>query len=109
MAGICTSEKNREDIKKRLTIQTIGHDKINQSASCKIFKDMDGVKAHMAKHATLIRPKFELIENILTDGDRTKRNRKLDQSHLEDISSDLRHFRAVQRKSLPNVKKQELQ
>lgn len=67
VAGICTSEKNREDIKKRLTIQTIGHDKINQLRHARFFKDMDGVKAHMAKHAALIRPKFELIENILTD------------------------------------------
>ena len=31
------------------------------------FKDVDGIKAHMAKHAALIRPKFELVENILTD------------------------------------------
>ena len=67
LAGICTSEKNREDIKKRLTIQTIGHDKINQLRHARFFKDVDGIKAHMAKHAALIRPKFELVENILTD------------------------------------------
>ena len=67
LAGICTSEKNREDIKKRLTIQTIGHDKINQPRHARFFKDVDGIKAHMAKHAALIRPKFELVENILTD------------------------------------------
>ncbi len=67
VAGICTSEKNREDIKKRLTIQTIGHDKINQLRHARFFKDVDGIKAHMAKHAALIRPKFELVENILTD------------------------------------------
>ena len=67
VAGICTSEKNREDFKKRLTIQTIGHDKINQLRHARFFKDVDGIKAHMAKHAALIRPKFELVENILTD------------------------------------------
>lgn len=67
VAGVCTSEKNREDIKKRLTIQTIGHDKINQLRHARFFKDVDGIKAHMAKHAALIRPKFELVENILTD------------------------------------------
>ena len=67
VAGICTSEKNREDIKKRLTIQTIGHDKINHLRHARFFKDVDGIKAHMAKHAALIRPKFELVENILTD------------------------------------------
>ena len=43
LAGICTSEKNREDIKKRLTIQTIGHDKINQLRHARFFKDVEDV------------------------------------------------------------------
>ena len=46
---------------KRLTIQTIGFDKINQLRHVKFLKDIDGVKAHMAKHAAIIRPKFEMI------------------------------------------------
>ena len=45
----------------RLTIQTIGFDKINQLRHVKFLKDIDGVKAHMAKHAAIIRPKFEMI------------------------------------------------
>ena len=31
----------------------------------KFLKDIDGVKAHMAKHAAIIRPKFELVLDTL--------------------------------------------
>lgn len=67
IAAISASAANLEDIKKRLTIQTIGHDKINQLRHVKYFKNMDGVKAHMMKQAALIRPKFELVEHVLTE------------------------------------------
>ena len=45
IAAIATSEANIADIKKRLTIQTIGHDKINQLRHVKYFKDMNGRSA----------------------------------------------------------------
>lgn len=67
IAAISASPANLEDIKKRLTIQTIGHDKINQLRHVKYFKDMDGVQAHMKKQAALIRPKFELVEKVLAE------------------------------------------
>ena len=66
IAAIATSEANIADIKKRLTIQTIGHDKINQLRHVKYFKDMNGVKEHMMKHAAIIRPKFEMLDQLLT-------------------------------------------
>ena len=65
VAGICTSEKNREDIKKRLTIQTIGHDKINQLRHVRYFKDIHRMKDYMKKHAAIIRPKFEAVLETL--------------------------------------------
>lgn len=61
VSGLITSLENKADILKRLTIQTIGFDKINQLRHVKFLKDIDGVKAHMAKHAAIIRPKFEMI------------------------------------------------
>lgn len=66
VAAIASSEANIADIKKRLAIQTIGHDKINQLRHVKFFKDIDGVKAHMMKHAAIIRPKFEMLDELLT-------------------------------------------
>ena len=67
IAGIATSPANVADIKKRLTIQTIGHDKINQLRHVKYFKNIDGINAHMMKQAALIRPKFEIVEKMLTE------------------------------------------
>lgn len=66
VAAIASSEANIADIKKRLAIQTIGHDKINQLRHVRFFKDIDGVKAHMMKHAAIIRPKFEMLDELLT-------------------------------------------
>ena len=61
VAALGASKANLEDIKKQLTIQTIGHDKLNQLRHVRFFKDIDGMHAHMMKHAAIIRPKFELV------------------------------------------------
>ena len=63
VSAIATSPKNVEFIKKQLTVQTIGHDKINQLRHTRFFKDIDGMKAHMDKHAEILRPKFEAVIN----------------------------------------------
>ena len=67
IAAISASAANIADIKKRLTIQTIGHDKINQLRHVKFFKDQKGVQEHMMKQAAIIRPKFEMVEEMLTE------------------------------------------
>ena len=67
IACLATSLNNLADIKKQLTIQTIGHDKVNQLRHVRFFKDLDGIKAHMKKHADILRPKFELVERILDE------------------------------------------
>ena len=63
VSAIATSPKNVEFIKKQLTVQTIGHDKINQLRHTRFFKDIDGMKAHMDRHAEILRPKFEAVIN----------------------------------------------
>lgn len=65
ISGIAASEANLADIKKSLTIQTIGSDKINQLRHVKYFKDGKGVAAHMERHASLLRPRFELVLETL--------------------------------------------
>lgn len=67
VAAIASSQGNLECIKKTLTIQTIGYDKINQLRHARYFKDYNGIKEHMKKHAALMRPKFEAVENILEE------------------------------------------
>lgn len=61
VAAITASRKNLEDFAKTMTIQTIGHDKVNQLRHVRFFKDMDGMHAHMRKHAAILRPKFEAV------------------------------------------------
>lgn len=65
IAGIAASEPNLEGIRKVLTIQTIGFDKLNQLRHVRYFKDINGMKEHMKKHAAIIRPKFEAVLEVL--------------------------------------------
>lgn len=65
IAALATSPANLEDVKKQLTIQTIGYDKLNQLRHARFFKNLDGLKAHMKKHAGEMRPKFEIVLDIL--------------------------------------------
>ena len=62
MAG---SAANMDATRKLMTFQTIGPDKVNQLRHIRFLKDMDGVRAHMKKHAAIIRPKFEIVLNTL--------------------------------------------
>ena len=66
IAAMASSKKNLDFIRKSMTIQTIGYDKINQYRHVKYFKDLDGIKAKMKQHADILRPKFELVDEILT-------------------------------------------
>ncbi len=65
IAAIGASKDNLVSIRKQLTIQTIGHDKVNQLRHYRFFKTMDGMRAHMKKHADILRPKFEAVLDIL--------------------------------------------
>jgi DNA-binding transcriptional MocR family regulator len=65
IAAIATSLNNLEDIKKQLTHQTIGHDKVNQLRHVRYFGDIHGMVEHMRLHANILRPKFEMVEDTL--------------------------------------------
>ncbi|WP_022779191.1 aminotransferase [Butyrivibrio sp. AE3009] len=65
IAAIATSLNNLEEIKAQLNYQTIGHDKVNQLRHVRYFGDFEGMKAHMRKHAAIIRPKFEAVLDAL--------------------------------------------
>ena len=62
---LASSLNNLEDIKRQLSVQTIGHDKVNQLRHVRYFKDINGIKEHMKKHADILRPKFEAVLDIL--------------------------------------------
>lgn len=65
MAAMASSPANLADAKKTLTLQTIGYDKVNQLRHARYFKNLEGMLAHMKKHADIIRPKFEAVLAVL--------------------------------------------
>ena len=65
IAALAASRGNLEDARKYMKFQTIGHDKLNQLRHVRYFKDMLGVYEHMRKHAAILRPKFEKVNEVL--------------------------------------------
>ncbi len=65
IAAISASKANLDFIRKQLSIQTIGHDKLNQLRHARFFKDFDGMVNHMKKHAAILRPKFKIVLDTL--------------------------------------------
>ena len=68
IAAMAASPANIAEVKKRMGVQTIGHDKINQMRHVLFLKDAQGIAEHMAKHAAIIAPKFELVLSKLESG-----------------------------------------
>ena len=65
-AGVAAQAAGPEDIariKKRMSVQTIGPDKINHLKHAYVFSSIDKVFEHMKKHADVLRPKFEIVLN----------------------------------------------
>ncbi|MDE6614271.1 MAG: aminotransferase, partial [Clostridia bacterium] len=60
---IATSKNNVKDILSHLTIQTISYNKVWQYIHYLFLKDMDNVKAIMAKQREIIKPKFDSLIN----------------------------------------------
>ena len=65
VSAIASSLENIDFIESHMTIQTIGHDKINQLRHARFFKDINGLNEHMKKHAELLRPKFAAVLDTL--------------------------------------------
>lgn len=65
VSAIASSDENLQFILKHMTVQTIGHDKINQLRHARFFKNIDGLQAHMKRHAELLRPKFAAVLDTL--------------------------------------------
>ncbi len=65
IAAVGSSQANLKFMEKSMAIQTIGYDKISQLQHVRYFKNIDGMKAHMKKHAAVMRPKFEAVLKVL--------------------------------------------
>lgn len=67
VSAVAASEKNITILAKELSYQTIGFDKINQMRHVKFLKNKDQLARHMEKHAAILKPKFDLIQNKLNE------------------------------------------
>lgn len=67
IAGMAASANNMAVIKEKYHFQTIGFDKLNMLRHVRFFGDLDGIKAHMKKHAEVLRPRFELVLKKLSE------------------------------------------
>jgi aspartate/methionine/tyrosine aminotransferase len=65
ITALAASVNNIKHIAKQLSVQTICSDKINQLRHVRYIKDNRNLAAIMKKQASLIRPKFELVSQIL--------------------------------------------
>lgn len=67
ISAVASSKANLEGIKKSMTVQTIGYDKVNQLRHVNYFKDIQGIHAQMMRHAQILRPKFEAVLQVLEE------------------------------------------
>jgi len=67
VAVLAASVRNIADIKSRMTVQTIGHDKLNMLRHVRYFKTADGIREYMKRHAAVLSPRFELVLSILEE------------------------------------------
>ncbi len=65
VAAMTASPANLADVKKRMTVQTIGHDKLNMLRHVKYFKDLKGIRRHMKLHAAILHPRFRVVLDTL--------------------------------------------
>lgn len=65
VAALAASARNIVDLKKRITTQTIGPDKLNQLRHILFLHDIDGVYSLMQGHRKILEPKFDIVQASL--------------------------------------------
>lgn len=65
VAAMAASKNNIDYILKQMFPQTIGPDKINQLRHVRYYKNADGYRDYMKKHAAIIAPRFSIVTSTL--------------------------------------------
>lgn len=68
LAWVSADPDDMEEIRATLAVEQVGPEKLTQLMHVLYFHDAAGIRAHMKKHATIVRPRFELVENKLSEG-----------------------------------------
>lgn len=61
VALVASGEKNINELKKHMSAQTIGHNKLNQLHHVQFFKTPEGIRHHMELHAKELAPRFQMV------------------------------------------------
>ena len=67
LAAVAASRRNIQFMMRQLAIQTISYDKISQLMHVRFFGDYRRMKEHMKLHAAILRPKFQLVQDIFRE------------------------------------------
>lgn len=67
VAIFAASPPNIAQVSKIMSVQTIGYDKINQIRHVRYFRSAANIREHMKLLASVIRPKFEIVRDVLDD------------------------------------------
>lgn len=65
VSALASSVRNIEEVRKRLSVQTIGPDKLNQLRHILFLHDINGVKELMQGHRAILEPKFRIVHQAL--------------------------------------------
>jgi DNA-binding transcriptional MocR family regulator len=68
IACVAASAADMADLRASFSIQRVCPDKLDQLMHVRYLPDADAVHAHMAEQATVLRPRFDLVERKLTEG-----------------------------------------
>ena len=107
VAAMASSENNLKEAERHMKYQIISHDKLNQLRHVRYFKNLDGVKAHMMRHAEIMRPKFETVLKVLKKSWAVWASAS-GRSLTEDILSPLTRWKDARRRLWQRQKKPDL-
>ncbi len=65
VALVASGTENITELKKHMSAQTIGHDKLNQLRHVQFFKTPENILHHMKKMAGDLKPKFDMVADKL--------------------------------------------
>ena len=65
IAALGASTKTVDFLLSKISKQTIGPDKLNQLRHVRFLNDKAGVVNHMKKHAVIMKPKFDAVDEVL--------------------------------------------
>ena len=68
MAFMTASPRDIAEIRAAFAVERVSPEKLSQLAHVRFLKDADGVRAHMARHAQILRPRFALVQEKLQEG-----------------------------------------